>query len=143
MPATLSPPAVLHLPTTRLDPDGLAGHRIRPVTVPMYMRMVKTGILDEGEAVELINGVVVRKDRSAQGDDPMTVDPRHAYGVQRLERLDTLFRQHGCHLRGQKPIDLRPYNMPEPDAVIVVGDETRYLTRHPRAADILAVIEVS
>ena len=54
--------------------------KIVPLTVDQYHRMIEAAILPEGEPIELIDGLLVRKDRSAVGADPMTVGHAHRPG---------------------------------------------------------------
>ena len=49
-----------------------------PINVEQYHQMIRLGILPEGAPVELIDGLLVWKDRSARGGAPMPHDPRHA-----------------------------------------------------------------
>jgi Uma2 family endonuclease len=124
---------------------GLADERsiLFPLTVNQYHRMVDEGILAGGEPVELLNGYLVRKDRSASGEDPMTVGHAYPWPIAQLADLNPKFRRHGCHVRVQLPITLAPSNEPEPDGVIVRGSIADYCGRHPSAADVLCVIEVA
>ena len=117
--------------------------RLPPVTVEKFHHMFETGLIEAGEPYELLAGVVVVKDRSRVGDNPMTVDPSHAYGVDALADLKPRFKGRGCYLRSQLPIELPPYSMPEPDAAIANGAASDYLHRHPGPGDVLGVVEVS
>src|SRR5581483_10922707 len=83
------------------------------------------------------------KDRSARGTDPMSQDPRHAFSIHRLERLQRLLEPLGCHLRVQVPVTLSDTSEPEPDVTIVRGPLESYIDHHPTAADVIAAIEVS
>jgi hypothetical protein len=50
-----------------------------PITVDQLHQMIKNGILHDGEQpIELIDGLLVRKDRSARGENLMGHNPRHA-----------------------------------------------------------------
>jgi len=60
-----------------------------PLTVEQYHRMLETGILRDGDPYELLDGFLVRKDRSATGTDPMTIGPDHTGGVELLGELET------------------------------------------------------
>ena len=64
------------------------GVRVARLTVGQVRAMVEAGILREGEPIELVGGVLVHKDRSAAGDDPMTIGKRHNLVVQLLARLN-------------------------------------------------------
>jgi Uma2 family endonuclease len=113
------------------------------LTVEQYHQMLADAILPEGEPFELIHGQITRKDRSADGDDVMTVGERHIWCVKRLAKLGLRLEGSGCHMQTQQPISLPPFNEPEPDAAIVIGTEDDYLTRKPGAADVTCVIEVA
>jgi Uma2 family endonuclease len=116
---------------------------IVPLTVEQYHRMIEHGILPEGEPIELLEGQLVEKDRSATGEDPMTVGHGHSWVVTELEGLGAKLRRLGCHIRIQQPISVPPLNEPEPDAAVVIGSNAMYRKRHPNAADVLCVIEVA
>lgn len=113
------------------------------LTVDQYHRMIKGGILEEGMPVELLDGQLEWKDRSATGGDPMTVGTEHTWVVQTLQGLAPKLQRLGCLVRVQQPITLPPHHEPEPDVAIVRGTPEDYRGRHPGAADILCVIEVA
>jgi Uma2 family endonuclease len=114
-----------------------------PWTVEQYHWAIMTGYLEEDTAYELLDGWIVRKDRSATGGDPMTIGDRHRMSVIRLADLASQFRPHGCFLQSQQPIALPPLHEPEPDAAIVRGDIDDYLNGPPGAGDVLCVVEVA
>lgn len=114
-----------------------------PLTVTQFHRMIEAGWLEEGEPVELVEGVLVRKDRSATGEGRLTHGKRHASAVAMLRRLDRQLEGRGCHVRAQLPVTLTETSEPEPDGAVVVGTDETYLERHPGQEDVLAVIEVS
>lgn len=117
---------------------------IVPITVDQYQLMLDTGILQDGDPIELIDGLLVRKDRSARGENLMTHNPRHALLVSRLQRLLASFCESaGLYLRIQLPVTLSHINSPEPDIAVVRGTEEGYSDRHPGPADLPLVIEVS
>src|SRR6266700_1135398 len=87
-----------------VDNDAMVG-----LTLDQYVRMIDARILPEGEPIELLDGFLVRKDRSKAGEDPMTVGFDHVWAVQNLiTTLAALCAQHGCHVRLQQPIALPP-----------------------------------
>lgn len=112
-------------------------------TVETYHRMIPNGIVEEGAPFELLDGLIVRKLRSAIGGDPTRVSPHHAWVVGRLSDLSRRLERRGCHLRTQQPVTLPPFDEPEPDGSIVAGRIRDYSDRHPGAADVLCVIEVA
>lgn len=114
-----------------------------PLNVDQYHQMIRTGILPEGEPYELLDGLLIRKDRSKAGEDPMTVGKEHAYVISAVMEVNPKFRRLGCHVRIQLPLTLVPKHEPEPDAAIVVGAFADYLGGHPTPPNILCAIEIS
>ena len=115
-----------------------------PISLDQYQHMIASGILLDGDSIELLDGLLVRKDRSARGEDLMTHNPRHALLIKRLQRLFIpVCESVGWHLQIQLPVALTNFNAPEPDVAIVRGTEENYADRHPGPADLLLVIEVA
>ena len=105
--------------TTVLQEAAAGRATIVPWTVEQYHRAVQTGLVPEDASVELLDGFIVRKDRSAAGEDAMTIGDRHRIAVLRLAHAARLFEPHGCFLQTQQPIALPPINEPEPDGAVV------------------------
>jgi len=116
---------------------------IVPLTVDQYHRMIAQGILREGDAIELIDGLLVRKDRADQGGDPMSHGPRHASGVKRLQRPFRHLEELGYQLHSQLPVILGGTREPEPDLALLRGSATDFDRRLPEAKDVVAIMEVS
>jgi hypothetical protein len=117
--------------------------RLYPITVKHYHEMMLHGMIEEGAPFELLDGMIVRKDRSAEGEDLMTVGNAHIYAVLMLQRLGERLWRRGCNMWIQQPISIPPINEPEPDGTIVRGTIDDYAGRLPEAKDILCVIEVA
>jgi len=105
--------------------------------------MIKAGIVHEGAPIELIDGVLLHKDRSASGEDPMSIGKEHSLVVSLLGELDADLAPRGCHMRTQNPLSLPPHDEPEPDGAISRGRPRAYTDRVPGAADAGSVIEVA
>lgn len=114
-----------------------------PLTIDQYHGMIEAGLLPAGEPYELLNGCLIRKDRSAAGENPMTVGHEHVLVVNKLARMSRKLEKLGCFLQTQQPISLPPFDEPEPDGSIVVGKPEDYAGGIPGAADVLGVIEVA
>ena len=112
-------------------------------TVNEYHEMIANGTIMEGEPFELLDGQIVRKIRSATGEDIMTVGIEHALIVKRLANLSKSFEPLSCHVQSQQPISIPPRDEPEPDAAIVRGSVEDHTEHHPYASDILCIIEVA
>lgn len=123
-----------------------AGHipRLVPLTVEQLHEMARAGIVPDGSPIELIDGVLVYKDRAAAGAETTGHDPRHALIVTRLVELFMEWAKRiGCHVRVQLPVTLTEMNEPEPDLALVEGPISNYAERHPGPGQIAAVFEVA
>ena len=105
----------------------------RRFSVAEYHRLIELGILTEDDNLELLEGYLVHK---------MSRNPPHDAAIQKGNKKWLRILPAGWDLRVQSAITLTE-SEPEPDFTIVRGDETAYLTRHPAAADIGLLIEVS
>src|SRR5438105_9817214 len=95
--------------------------------------MIHAGILTENDPLELIEGWLVAK---------MTHNPPHDGTVQRINKRLGRRLPAGWDLRIQSAVTTSD-SEPEPDLVVVRGDETTYLHKHPGPADVGMLIEVA
>jgi Uma2 family endonuclease len=125
--------------------EEAAQGRIKVVglTVDLYDFYVETGKLPEDPTTELIDGLIVQKDRATAGENPMTVGNLHAWVITQVAKLLALVQANGASLRIQLPIRIPPRNEPEPDAAVVRQDAEDYLQAHPIPADVYSIIEVA
>ena len=115
-----------------------------PITVQQYHAMITAGILLEGAPIELIDGLLVQKDRRDKAGAITMVGPRHATTVQKLPRvLENAVAGHPYHARSQQPITLSGLGEPEPDGALVSGTPDDYVSHHPGPADVRLVAEVA
>jgi Uma2 family endonuclease len=105
----------------------------RRFSVTEYHRLIELGVLNEDDNLELLEGYLVHK---------MSRNPPHDAAIQKGTRKWIRVLPPGWDLRVQSAITL-PESEPEPDFAIVRGDANAYLTRHPIAADVGLVVEVS
>ena len=105
----------------------------RRFTVAEYHRLTAMGILTEDDNLELLNGYLVHK---------MARNPPHDGTVQRVRKRVEKALPPGWEIRVQSAITLAE-SEPEPDIAVVRIDVNEYMTRHPTAADIGLLIEVS
>ncbi len=106
----------------------------RRFSLEEYEAMIKQGILDGDDRVELLAGEIVKK--MVQGE-------RHASCVARLTRFLVIALGTRAILLPQGPVALPPDSMPEPDITLVQEREDFYATRRPLASDVHLLIEVS
>jgi len=120
--------------STLIAPASGSGRQpLRRFTVDDYHRMIETGILDERDRVELLEGKVVLK---------MPRDPPHDGTLDLLRDALTRLIPSGWMSRIQQAVTLS-HSEPEPDFAVVRGNKRSYLHRHPGPADIGLVVEVS
>lgn len=131
--------------TTILPPISGAGGFGPPVkrwSVDEYHQLMERGVLMDGAPLELIDGVLVYKDRG-EGGVAMTHGPKHAFALAGLAELNGPLRKHGFHMRNQVPLTVRPSHEPEPDGAVVLGLPADYRDRNPVPTDCCLVIEVA
>jgi Uma2 family endonuclease len=102
------------------------------LTSERYFALVEEGVLQPGDRVELLEGVVVAM--SPQ-------NPAHAAAVRRTDT--TLRRVLGGRavISVQSPLVLGRHSVPEPDVAVVPGRESDYDRAHPTTA--LLIVEVA
>lgn len=102
--------------------------------VAEYHRMAETGILSEGDRVELVDGEVV---------EMSPIGSAHQAVVDRLNRLLTSFAGQDYIVRPQGPVRLDEHNEPQPDLALLRFREDFYERKHPGPGDALLLIEIS
>lgn len=103
-------------------------------SVENYHKMADAGILKSTDRVELIEGKI------------LTMSPMKSAHAACVDRLGDILRHnipYKVNIRQEKAITLGTHSEPEPDIAIVKFREDYYETAHPKANDILLLIEVS
>src|SRR5205807_10080536 len=98
---------------------------VRRFTVEEYHRLIKTGVFDEDERFELLEGWIVPK---------MRRNPPHEVTVVVVADTIRSMLAAGWHVRAQAATTT-PDSEPEPDVAIVRGAARDYLGRHPGPQD--------
>jgi Uma2 family endonuclease len=97
--------------------------------------MGESGLFD-GQRYELIDGDLI---------DKMGQKPRHSFAIQLLLDWLATFLRVGL-IRVQLPIETtgedREWSVPEPDIAVLIELKAEHQERHPRADELLLVIEV-
>lgn len=129
---------MLLLEETQLDRKSL--YRF---TADQYFELIRTGFIREGSPYELLDGLLLLKDRSERGDDLMSIGRLHNLLIQLLNRLNVELEAYDCHIQTQGPLVLAENQVPEPDGAVINGDAEDYEDNSPCPSDIFCVIEVS
>jgi Uma2 family endonuclease len=109
-----------------------APHRL---DVGAYYKMAEAGILTESDHVELIGGEIF---------DMAPIGSTHAGKTDRLNHLFARAAADGLALvRVKGPLRLDALNEPQPDVMLLKPREDYYQDRHPGAAAVLLLVELS
>ncbi len=100
--------------------------------------MGELGLIDRSDRVELLDGLLVKK---------MTKGPRHVTATHRAFKILLTRLLGGWHPRVEAPVEIPQGpdgdSSPEPDVVVVRGNDELYKLRHPGPLDVLLVIQVA
>jgi len=106
----------------------------RRFTVDEYHRMGRAGVFHEDDRVELLEGQIV---------EMSPIGPAHAGCVAALTGLLSRGGHERVVVWVQNPVDLGERSEPQPDVALLAPRADAYRTAHPRAQDMLLVIEVA
>ena len=143
MTAVLAPPVPPTPPVPPVPPvpprRAAAREAPRParISVAEYDRMVEAGVFQgpgwEGRRVELLDGELI---------EMAAARPPHAAAVSAAAEALRAVIPAGWCVREEKPIDL-PTGRPEPDSAVANRAAKFWFARHPPAASLRLVLEVS
>ncbi len=103
-------------------------------TTDVYHQMIKLGILNKYDNVELLEGDLIKM--SAMG-------PRHLSSINRLTEFFILQLQGKAMVSTQGPVEVSQYSEPEPDVTLLKKRDDYYRDAIPKAEDAYLVIEVA
>jgi hypothetical protein len=106
---------------------------MRRWTVDEYHQLINAGVFAHDEKFELLEGWIVPK---------ISRNPPHDVSLDLTQELLRSRLPSGWRLRIQSGITTSD-SEPEPDIALVRGSAQDYSNRHPRPADIAAVIEIA
>ncbi len=102
-------------------------------SVGQYHQMIRAGILNREDQVELLKGWLISK---------MPKNPPHRIATKLTRQSLEAVVPNGWYVDSQEPITLED-SEPEPDAIIVRGDTRDYSDGHPTSKDIALVVEIA
>jgi Uma2 family endonuclease len=103
--------------------------------VGAFYKMAEAGILTPNDRVELIDGEIF---------DMVPIASLHGGKTIRLNRVFARAAADGLAVVSvQTPLRLDAHNEPQPDLMLLKPRADDYQSRHPNAADVLLLIEVS
>ena len=115
-----------------------------PITVDQYHQMILNGILHDGDPLELIEGMLVYKDRRDAAGEITTHGVRHLNTLNRLTAvLSRWVAARAVFLQVQGPIIVNDRSEPEPDCCLIAGTPDDFSDCVPSASATLVVFEVA
>lgn len=121
------------LPTASPPPAPVPDEPVWRLSVEQYHEMLRAGILQDGDPVELLEGILVAK---------MTKYPPHTMANELTrEALERILPQN-WFVNVQQPITTLD-SEPEPDISVIRGRRRDYPNRHPGPQDVGLVVEVA
>lgn len=116
-----------------LLPLAMPEEPVLPLSVEGYHALLKAGVIQDGDPVELLEGFLVPKS---------TKGPRHAATKRRLLRLLAPLIPASCFLDSQEAMTSSD-SEPEPDLYVIRGKEANFETRHPGPGEVQLVAEIA
>jgi Uma2 family endonuclease len=107
------------------------------MSLEQYDALVESGLFTERDRLQLINGILVTK--VTQGDDHCVADEDCRTALQRA-------LPPGWFIRSNKPVDIPPDGVPEPDQAVVRGSNRDYGRKkrgRPGAKDVALIVEIA
>ena len=126
MSVVTSPPSTTHRFAVPPEP-------VLPLTVGQYHDMIRSGALESGAPIELLEGWMVNK---------MIKNPAHRVAVRKCRIALENILPDQWSLDIQEPITTAD-SEPEPDISVVRGDTTAMLDRHPGPDEVGLLVEVA
>jgi len=126
-------------------PTGSAGFGpiMKRWTIDDVHKMIDLGLTTDGAPIELIDGMLIYKDRRDSGGRAMVQGSRHNLAVAQLVQLNAILDRLGFHIRIQSLITISPSHEPEPDGVVFRGRPVQMCGRLPSGREAVLVIEVA
>ncbi len=108
--------------------------RLHQISVEEYDLMIESGVFDENDQIELLNGAIVKK---------MPKGTKHSAANDRIARVFGRHFGDNVFIRNQNPVWLDEFSEPEPDIVLAMPKEDEYENSHPTPEEIFLIMEVS
>ncbi len=106
----------------------------RRITVREYQQMIAVGVFHEDDRLELIEGELLSMS---------PINPRHSGKLNRFSRLLSQRVGERAVVAIQNPISLGEFSEPQPDLVLLTPRADFYERSHPKALEVLLVVEIA
>lgn len=115
-------------------PRTETGWKLYRLSVRQFEKIIDSGILDQGQRLELVGGVLLER---------MTKNQPHDFTVGQLADALRAILPAGWFVDEEKPSEIDRRSRPEPDITIIRGKRADFRQRCPLAKDHGLVIEVA
>lgn len=129
MPVSIAAPPAAVIP----EDYAVPAEPIWRLTVAQYHEMIRGGILQEDDPVELLEGWLITK---------MSKNPPHRISTRRVRQRLSRVLPDGWYVDTQEPITTSD-SEPESDVAVIRGESEHYADRHPGPGDVALVVEVA
>ncbi len=104
------------------------------VDIDEWHKMGAAGVFANNKHIELIDGEIL---------EMAPIGFAHSGHLNRINKLFTILTADCAVTSVQNPLQLSKFSEPEPDFMLLKTEADFYCSRHPTAADVLLLIEVS
>lgn len=129
--------AVIEIPSQMQSVGGNFNNqsvKLRPIKTEEYDLMIESGVFDENDHIELLNGVIIEK-------MPKGTKYANLNDIVATRFINRLSKQ--VCVRNQNPVWLDEFSEPEPDIVLAVPPFEKYFEKHPTPTDIFLILEIA
>ena len=126
--------ATITEPKADTTPAVESGPRPYHMPVEVYDRLVESGVFGDKSPIYLWKGRLV---------EPMTKGEPHEFALGELNGVLVRLTQGGWHVRPSSPVRVFDDSKPEPDFVILRGENRDYRKRKPTPRDVAMLVEIS
>lgn len=129
--------AVIEIPSQAQPAIGNSNNqnpKLRQITIAEYDLMIESGVFDENDQIELLNGVIIEK---------MPKGTKHSSANDRASKLFYRNLTDDVIIRSRNPIWLDKFSELEPDVVLAKFKEDEYENSHPTPDEILLILEIA
>ena len=106
----------------------------RKFTISEFEHMLRKGVFEENERIELISGEIV---------DMSPIELAHMVCVSQLQLLLHEIVGRSAHIWVQNALRMQDNSRPQPDVMLLKWREDAYRGKHPTPEDVLLLVEVA
>ncbi len=110
------------------------GYKKHLTHIDEWRKMADAGVFSSDSRIELINGEIL---------EMSPIGSQHSGCINRLNHLLSRTISDQAIISIQNPLDLGDFSQPQPDLMLLKPSADYYASQHPKADDVLLLIEVA